>query len=196
MVNNSTNIKQTTTIISHLKSLNIIKKKKTGKTHKYGEVKPVSWRSNQLAGTQPFIIDRTSSNFSKKNNKTIRFSGHDALQIEMSISYIEMSKQLTCIHSNRYLRFHYIDGNTHIYCSLKYGKMKMQFYCSTKAHNSVNMEGNDSRISLHIHATYLMVRACAHSLNFTFNGDNCLQMNEIAMETKMAPPYANKYRLR
>jgi hypothetical protein len=78
MVNNSTNIKQTTTIISHLKSLNIIKKKTTGKTHKCGEVKPVSWRSNQLAGTQPFIIDRTSSNFSKKNNKTIRFSGHDA----------------------------------------------------------------------------------------------------------------------
>ena len=66
MVNNSTNIKQTTTIISHLKSLNIIKKKQQERQINVA-------RSNQLAGTQPFIIDRTSSNFSKKNNKTIRY---------------------------------------------------------------------------------------------------------------------------
>ena len=195
MVNNSTNIKQTTTIISHLKSLNIIKKKQQERHINVA-------RSNQLAGGQTSQLEPNPSLLIgrllilvRKIIKLldIRFSGHDAFQIEMSINYI---KQLTCIHSNRYLRFHYIYGNTHIYCSLKYGKMKMQFYCSTKANNAVNMEGNDSRISLHIHATYLMVRACAHSLNFTFNGDNCLQMNEIAMETKMAPPYANKYRLR
>jgi hypothetical protein len=45
MVNNSTNIKQTTTIISHLKSLNIIKKKQQERHINVA-------RSNQLAGGQ------------------------------------------------------------------------------------------------------------------------------------------------
>ena len=69
MVNNSTNIKQTTTIISHLKSLNIIKKKQQERHINVA-------RSNQLAGTQPFIILILVRKIIKLLD--IKFSGHDA----------------------------------------------------------------------------------------------------------------------